>query len=183
MLRKFFGEVKGIFNLVTLIDLGICAISILFGILFLAIFSIDNMLVTVLTALILIATGASSIISYLKKENIVLFNYNLFFGVGFIIIGIISFFFKYYISIILGIYLIIVALQKISYGMLFKKFNEPSWLLNLMMGVTILIIAIVMFFTSVDNSIIVTGIGLLGYGLINVVHNLLLRRRSSSFLA
>lgn len=183
MLEKIFGEVSGIFNKITIIDLIISTIYILLGIIFYFVPSISNTLVSIITGLFLIANGVSSILAYFKRGNIILFNNNLLYGIGIILVGILALFLGKVLSIVLGIYLIVVSIQKINYGIILKKFNESSWLITLSIGVLFLVMSLITFFTSGDAVIQVTGVVLLGYGFINFVNTLLLRRRSQFFLA
>lgn len=183
MFEKLLGNVKGIFNIVTIIELVVSIVCILLGLVFFTNSTLSNIIVSVLTGILLIGNGISSIYAYFKRGSIVLFNNNLIYGIIFIIVGIISLFLGKVLSILLGIYLIIVGVQKINYGILLKKFHESSWLIILVTGVLLLVIAVITFFTSGDAVIKVTGIALLGYGILNIINNVLLRRRSIYFIS
>jgi len=183
MIYKLIGKVNGIFNKITLIELIISGCYIILGLIFFLAPNISNILVSVLTGLFLISNGVSSIFSYFKRGSILLFNNNLFYGIALVIIGILALFLGHILSIILGIYLIIVSIQKLNYGILLKKFNEPSWLITASTGVLYLVIAVISFFSNSETIIEVTGIILLGVGLINFVDTLLLRKRSEFFIA
>lgn len=183
MLEKIFGEVKGIFNTITIIDMIISGLCILFGIICFSAQTMNPIIVAVITGLLLIGNGISAIISYIRRGGIVLFNLNMVFGILLIIVGLVALFLNYHLAIGLGIYLIVVGAQKIFYGIEFKKFSESSWLVTLVIGILYMVIAIILFFTSKDNVVAVTGITLLGYGIINFVNTLLLRRRSNHFIA
>lgn len=183
MLEKIFGEAKGIFNIITIIEMIISALCVLFGLICFSVQSMNYSVVAVITGLLLIGMGISAIISYIYRGGIVLFNLNMLFGILLILIGIVSLFLNYYLKIGIGIYLIVIGAQKIFYGIEFKKFNESSWLVTLVIGILFMVIAIILFCTSKDNVVAVTGIALLGYGIINFVNTLLLRRRSNHFIA
>lgn len=183
MLEKFICNVKGIFNTITLIDLFSSIICVILGIVFFANSSLNKVIIAIIVGVIMIINGGSSIISYLKRGGIVLYNYNLVYGIIFIITGFIAFVLNKYLGIILGIYLIVVGIQKINYGILLKKFNESSWLLTLVLGLLFMVIAIILFFTDRDAIVSVTGITLFGYGLLTLINTILLRRRSNYFIA
>ena len=87
------------------------------------------------------------------------------------------------LSIALGIYLIIGGSQKISYSYFLKKFNESSWVFNLVVGILCIILGVTTFFTSGDKIIEVAGICMLGYGVIDMINVILLRKRSTFFIA
>ena len=183
MLERVLGEVKGIFNIITWIEFILSIIYILLGLVFFSNPTTSNILVSIVAGLLLIGNGITSIISYVRRGGVVLFNNNLTYGISMIIIGIVAFFSGKILAIIFGIYLLVNGIQRINYGIFFKKYNESSWLLTLVIGILYIIIAIITFFTSGDAVIAVTGIGLLGFGLLNLINTILLRRRSKYFIA
>ena len=182
MFEKVFGEVRGIFNTITIIDMIISLFYIILGIIFFSVPSMSNLIVSIITGIILIINGISSIFTYIKRESIEMFNYNLIYGIFLIVVGILAMILKNVLSIILGVYLIITGIQKATYGILLKKYNESSWLITLSTGIIFVAIAILAFFTSRDKIVEVVGICLIGYGIINMVNTILLRRRSNYFL-
>ncbi len=183
MFEKLLGEVKGIFNTITLIEMGIAILFIIFGLVFFSASKISTVVLGILVGLLLISKGVESIFAYLRKGRIDLFNNDLVFGIILVIIGVISLFTGKILSIMLGIYFIVSGGQKINYGIFLKKFNESSWLITTGLGVMFIVIGIVAFFTSSENVVSVTGICLLGYGVMNLVSVILLRRRSKYFIA
>lgn len=183
MFEKFLGEVKGIFNIITIFDLVISILFMLIGIIFFANPNMSNIAVSIMTGIILIINGVSSIYAYIKRGSIVLYNNNLIYGIILILLGIISMFVGKILSIFLGIYFIVSGIQKINYGVFLKKFNESSWLITLVLGILFIVVGIISFFTSGDALVKVAGICTLGYGLMNFIDVLLLRRRSKYFIA
>ena len=131
----------------------------------------------------MIASGGASIYSYMNKNNIDLFNNNLIYGIIFIILGIATFVINKYACIVMAIYLIGECAKKVNYGVMLKKYNESSWLITIVTGVLFLVIAIITFFTSMDNLVMVIGINLFGFGFLNLENIILLRKRSNYFLA
>lgn len=182
MFSKILGEVKGIFNVITLAEMVDALIYIIIGLIFFVNPSLSFTLVAIVTGIVLIINGVISICSYFKRDNIDLYNYNLIFGILLIIIGIATLFMDYLLAITLGIYLIVSGLQKGSYGLLLKKFNESSWLTVIIIGVLFVVLGAITIFTSPDAAVKVVGICLLGYGLIDFINTLLLRRRAQYFL-
>lgn len=183
MFDKLLGEVKGIFNIITIFELVISILFILVGLIFFSNPNMSNIAVSIFTGLILIINGISSIYAYIKRGSIVLYNNNLIYGIILIILGIISMFVGKILSIFLGIYFIISGFQRINYGIFLKKFNESSWLLTLVVGILFMIIGIISFFTSGDAVVKVAGICTLGFGIMNFINVILLRRRSRYFIA
>lgn len=183
MFNKLLGDVRGIFNIITIIELVISTIFILMGLVFFSSPNMSTIAASIFTGLLLIGNGISKIYAYIKKGDIVLFNNDMIYGFILIIIGIVSLFLGNILSIIFGIYFIISGVQKMNYSMFLKKFNEASWLLTLVVGIIFIAIGIVSFFTSKDAVVEVVGICLFGFGVINFINVLLLRRRSRYFIA
>ena len=98
-----------------------------------------------------------------------------------ILLGILSISVGKSLQIFLGIYIIFLALQKLTYALFLRKFGESSWLLTLIVGILYLAMGIVSMFS--EKIIAVSGIVLIGYGLINLVNVLLLRRRAKYYIA
>ncbi len=183
MFEKLLGEAKGIFNIITIIDLVISILFVLMGLILFSSPNMSNIAASILCGFLLISNGASSIYSYIKRGSIDLFNTNLIFGIIFILIGVVALFSGKILSIILGIYLLVIGGQKIYYGILLKKFNESSWLITVVFGALLIIISIITFFTSGEFVVRVSGICILGFGIMNIIDTLLLRRRSKYFIA
>ena len=182
MYSKLLGEVKGIFNIITIIELGISILFILVGLIFFSNPSMTNLAVSIITGLLLIGNGISSIFAFLKRGNIVLYNNNIIYGIILVVIGIFSIFVGKVLSILLGIYLFVSGIQRINYGYFLKKFNESSWLMTFVIGILFIVIGIISFFTNGDTLVKVAGIVILGFGLINFINILLLRKRSQYFI-
>ncbi len=182
MLDKIFGESKGIFKTVSIIESILAILFLIAGLIFFTNESISYLLLCIITGILIIGVGISSIYSFIKREEIVLFNLNLIFGIVFIIVGIISFFVNYNLNYVCASFLIISGLKKIVYSIYLKKFNESSWLFNLVMGILFIALGVITCFTSVDNTITVVGIDLIGYALLDLTIIILLARRSKYFL-
>ena len=183
MLDKIFGKVRGIFNIITIIELVYSVICVLIGITFFSKPGLSNYIFSSITGCILIIYGIASILFFIKRGKIDLFNNNLIYGILLIIVGILAFFLRRTLSIVLGIYLIVVGVQRINYSILLKKYHESSWLLTLIIGIIFVIIAAITLFANDDNIVRVAGIYLIGFGFFNAINTLLLRQRSESFLA
>lgn len=183
MLEKIFGYAKGIFNIITICNLVIGLLCFLMGLLFSLNPNLSNVLVSIITGLLLIFNGILAIVSFVKRKGIELYNYNWIYGIILIIIGIVSMFSGKSLSIILGIYYLAIGIQNGHYALLLKKFKESSWLFVLVTGILFIILGITAFFTNKDNVIVVSGICLMGYGLMNIIDTILLRHRSEYFIA
>lgn len=183
MLERFFGEVRGVFNVITIIDMILSIIFVILGITLFTSPSFSNLVAGIIVGICLIGNGAKAIFSFIKREDIDLFNYDLYVGVVLIILGILAIVLNNVLTIMLGIYVIVCGIQKIIYGVVLKKFHESSWLITLVIGVLFFIIGIISFFTGGDTLIKASGVCIFGYGAINLIDIILLRKRSKYFLS
>ena len=88
MIEKFLGKVEGIFNYVTLIDMGISLVYVIMGLVFYFLPDMSNLIASILTGLVLILSGANQIYSFIKRDKIHLFNNNLIYGIILVVVGI-----------------------------------------------------------------------------------------------
>lgn len=181
MYEKFIGEVKGIYNTITLIDLCISLLCVIIGVILSANPSMGNQTASIILGVIFIANGVSSIFSFIKRGSIKLYNLNIIYGSFMIVLGILSLIFLNVLQVILGIYFIFLGVQKATYGLLLNRFSEQSWLLTVVVGVLFLTMGIISFFS--ENVIAMAGIVFIGYGVINIVNVILLRKRSKYYIA
>ena len=86
MAKKIFGEVKGIFNTITLIEMIISVVFIILGVLFFVNPKLSEDLVSTATGVILIVAGLATIFSFLKRE--LLFRNNLVYGIILTLLGV-----------------------------------------------------------------------------------------------
>lgn len=180
MLKKLIGEVRGIFNTITLIEMVISVIYIVIGLLFYFDPKLSDTLVSTFTGIMLIFTGLSTIFTFFKRE--ILFRNNLLYGICLTLLGISALIFNNILIILISIYFIIEGIKKVNYGIILRRFDESSWLINGTMGILLIIVGIVSFFTRGGELVSAVGICLFFYGAINLVETILLRRRSKYFL-
>lgn len=181
MFTNFLGEVKGIYNRLTLIELVISLIWLVIGIILITEPSMSNTIFSIIIGGLFLVRGISSLYSFIKRNDIVLYNFNIFYGSIMILLGILAFILKNTLQVVLGLYFLIRGIQKITYGLLLKKFGETSWLLTLVVGGLFLIIGIFSFFST--DIIQFSGICLVGYSIIDIANVLLLRKRSRYYIA
>ena len=181
MKYSLLGEVKGIYNKLTLMEMLISFIWIFIGILLVSNESLSNLAFSIILGVLCIISGLSSIYMFIKRGSILLYNFNIFYGIIMILIGLLSMLVGKSLQIFLGIYIIFLAIQKITYAIFLQRFGELSWLLTLIVGILYLAMGILSMFS--EKVIVVCGIVLIGYGLINLVNVLLLRKRSKYYIA
>lgn len=182
MFDKIIGNVKGIFNKITLLELFISIIYIMIGLVIFTNSKMSDSLVSILVGILLITNGLSSIYAFIKRRDIVLFNNNIMYGLVLIILGLLALFLKNVLVIIVGIYFIIIGIQKMNYGLILKRFKESSWLITFVIGLFLVIVSIISIIEKNKKLVEIVGICILFYGLMNLIDVIILRKRSHYFL-
>ncbi len=180
MKESIFGEVKGIYNRLTFMEIIVAILWAIIGIIMISDPGMSNQIFSILTGILFIIIGVNSLYSFLKRGTILLYNLNIFYGIIMILLGILTVIFNNALKVLLGIIFISLGLQKSTYGMVLKKFSESSWLITLVVGILYIVMGVISFFTN--DIISVCGIFLVGYGLIDLVSVILLRKRSKYYI-
>ncbi len=165
--------------------------SIIFALLGLIIFlksEMTNRVVGTLMGTFFVISGIMSITSFVDKNKIKLFHYNIIFGILSIIIGIFILFSPLSIinsiNIILGIWLTITSINKIVYFIYLKKIKEESNKLFLVSAILLLFLGI-MIIVNPFRSIVITktiGLFIMLYNAVNINSLVLLKRRAKNLL-
>lgn len=180
MKESIFGEVKGIYNRLTFMEIIVAILWAIIGIIMISDPGMSNQIFSILTGILFIIIGVNSLYSFFKRGTILLYNLNIFYGIIMILLGILTVIFNNALKVLLGIIFISLGLQKSTYGMVLKKFSESSWLITLVVGILYIVMGVISFFTN--DIISVCGIFLVGYGLIDFVSVILLRKRSKYYI-
>ena len=95
-----------------------------------------------------IASGISSLYNYLKRDGAKLFGLSLVFAVIYFALALILIVYPYevknFLTICLGLYLLIKGALKIDYAFWFKKGEDASWTVTLGSGIVLIIIGILL---------------------------------------
>lgn len=165
--------------------------SILYALLGLVVFlnsEMTNKMIGLLIGTFFLISGILSIFTFVDKNKIRLFRWNLIFGILSLLLGILIMFnplsIVNFLNITLGIWLIVEAFNKIVYFTYLKKVGEES-------GKILLVSSILFFFLGIMiilnpfRSLLITktiGIFIILYNILNLNDLVLLKRRSKNFL-
>lgn len=182
---KLLQKIFNIYILQTLIS----SITIfVLGLVFLFNPTIATRTVEIITSIILIALGIGAIFNYFSKATLRIFNYNLVYGIISIVLGVLiavnPFALVNIITIAFGIWLVFSGLIKVNYGLNFKRINEDSWLLTLVIGILTLVFGVIVIINPFINLYLTQVLGLFIsiYAVLEFTESILLKQRSSAFL-
>ena len=175
----------------TLITIGAIILDVLF--IALGIFLVINPELSirvsgVLIGLILIISGIYSVIKYvLNMDAAFLFTIELIYGVISILAGILVVSnptgFTNFLTIIVGIWLLISSGFKLSIALQFRNNKEETWILNMVIAILTMFIAILLMVNPFSGSMVIStyaGIMLVVYAGMDIVEQLLFRKRADS---
>ncbi len=132
--------------------------------------------------LVFILYGLIKIWAYMFRDDIVLYNINILYGIVSIIIGIVTFFVN--ANIMLGVWLILMVIENLELSFKLKKVEEKSWNFILMTCVLTLFISIL----TITNPFVnlseyqTMGAFLILYDVLNCTKIFMLKNRSYNFI-
>ncbi len=158
------------------------------GVVLLFLPSLTNKVVGIITGIIFLLSGLNSIFKYFHREGAKIYSLNLVFGVLYILLGGIIIVYPFsvvdFITICLGIYMIINGLSKMNYAVWLKKGEEDSWLVTLVSGILIAVIGILVVFNPFASLTItkLAGAFLIITGVIDLTDTILFKKRSKEIM-
>ncbi len=128
-----------------------CLCNILFiivGFIFVLIPDASNRVVGIITGVLFILNGANIAYKYYRRNGAKLYSYNFIIGIISLILGIILIVYPnslmQFVTLCLGLYLILMGLLNIDYGVWFKIGNADFWLITLVIGVLLIVFGIML---------------------------------------
>lgn len=178
-------DLKRVFNIATIGSIIMDIIAIILGIFLISNPEIGTKSALTLIGIILIASGLYAILKFILNTNR-FFMFEIIYGILSIIAGIIAitnpFGVTNFITILAGIWLMISAVSKFVLSIQFRKLNESSWIFDLSIALINIILAVLLITNPFASFIILTtyvGIMIIVYAGIDIVDQLLIRKRAS----
>ena len=145
---------------------------------------LSNQLIGVIMGLLFILYGITTIYKYITRNGAKLYSLNLLYGIIILLIGVIivlvPFSVTSFLTICLGLYLIIIGINKVTYGIWFKIGNHSSWLITLVIGIMLIFFGILVLsnpFSSLSITRLV-GAFLILASILDITDLILLKKRS-----
>ena len=125
-------------------------VTLIFGLLILLVPNATNKVVGIITGILFLLSGLMSIYKYFKRDGARLYSLNLVYGILYSILGIVIIIFPFsvmtFVTVCLGIYLVITGALKLNYSFWIKKGSEESWPIVFATGILLIIIGILVMF-------------------------------------
>ncbi len=185
----FKKSIKNIYNNFINYSFIVAILTFILGFLLLFLTNVTTKVIGIIAGISCIGSGISSIYNYLKRDGARLFQYSVIFASLYILIGALLIIYPYqamsFVTIWLGIYMVVKGLLKVNYGLWFKKGNEDCWLVTLASGILIALIGIVLIFNPFKAAFAVNqiiGIFLMITGVIDFTNTFMFKKRNKEIM-
>lgn len=188
MAKGLKNSVENMYNRMIAYSVLTSLVTAVMGVVLLFLPSLTNKVVGIITGIIFLLSGLNSIYKYFHREGAKIYSLNLVFGVLYILLGGIIIVYPFsvvdFITICLGIYMIINGLSKMNYAVWLKKGEEDSWLVTLVSGILIAVIGILVVFNPFASLTItkLAGAFLIITGVIDLTDTILFKKRSKEIM-
>lgn len=186
--KRLLTNIDILFHKIMVIELIISSLLILLGVVALLFPSVSIKIISILLGLTIIAYGITNIYSYFKRKEIAIFKSYIMYGIIACIVGLLMlinpFAFSQLMTIIFGIYILYLAVNKFDFALKLKKIEEKSWTILLASSILESLISILIFVNPFSNLSIMQLVGsfLILSGIINWMNTLLIKNRALDFM-
>lgn len=172
------------FRKIISISLASSIILLLVGLIMLFLPSLTNKIIGIVIGIMMLISGVNTINKYFKRNGAKLYSFNMIFGIVLFVLGLIvillPFSISSFITVCLGLYLIISGANKITYAVWFKIGNDPSWLITLVVGIMLIFFGILVIVNPFSMLTItkLVGIFFIISSVLDITSTILVHKRS-----
>lgn len=169
-------------------SIGTALITIITGIVLLLVPELSGKVLGIIVGIIFLIEGINSIYKYFHREGAKLYNLNLVFGVIYAVLGVVIILVPSsvveFITICLGIYMIVNGASKVNYALWLKRGNEDSWLITLATGILVAIVGVLVIFNPFASLTLtkLAGAFLIITGILDFMDTILFKNRSKEIM-
>ncbi len=174
MATPFKKSIENIYNKMIIFSIIGSIITIIVGAVLLFLPNLSNKIVGVITGIIFILFGIITAYKYLKRDGAKIYSLNLVFSILYLVLGLVIIVFPFsvmeFVTVCLGLFLIINGATKINYGLWLKRGNSGAWLVTLVAGILLVILGIMIVFNPFTAFALtqITGAFLIISGVLNL---------------
>ena len=169
-------------------SIGTALITIITGIVLLLVPELSGKVLGIIVGIIFLIEGINSIYKYFHREGAKLYNLNLVFGVIYAVLGVVIILVPSsvveFITICLGIYMMVNGASKVNYALWLKRGNEDSWLITLATGILVAIVGVLVIFNPFASLTLtkLAGAFLIITGILDFMDTILFKNRSKEIM-
>ena len=181
-------SIENIYKRMIWYSIGTALITIITGIVLLLVPELSGKVLGIIVGIIFLIEGINSIYKYFHREGAKLYNLNLVFGVIYAVLGVVIILVPSsvveFITVCLGIYMIVNGASKVNYALWLKRGNEDSWLITLATGILVAIVGVIVIFNPFASLTLtkLAGAFLIITGILDFMDTILFKNRSKEIM-
>ena len=174
MTTPFKKSIEHVYNKMVIFSIIAAIITIIIGAVLLFLPNLSNKVVGIITGIIFILFGIITAYKYLKRDGAKIYSLNLVFAILYLILGLVIIIFPFsvieFVTVCLGLFLVVNGATKINYGLWLKRGSSKAWLVTLVAGILLVILGIMIVFNPFTAYALtqITGAFLIISGVINL---------------
>lgn len=188
MAKGFKNSIENVYNRIMIYSLIGAVITVAIGLVLLFLPNTSNKIVGIIVGINILINGINAIYKYFHRDGAKLYSLNLVFGILYSILGVVIILYPFtvveFVSICLGIYILINGATKVNYALWLKKGNEDSWLIALATGIVLLVLGLLVLFNPFITLTItkLCGAFLIITGVLDFMDTFLFKSRSKEII-
>ena len=188
MATPFKKSIENVYNRMIIYSILTSILSIIIGLILIFLPAVSNKVVGIIVGIVFLAFGINSVYKYFHRDGAKIYSLNLIFGVLYSILGIVIIIYPFsvmnFVTVCLGLFIIVNGISKINYGMWLKRGNEESWLVTLVTGAFLVTIGIMLVFNPFTALTLtqIAGAFLIITGVLNLSDTILFKNRAKQIM-
>lgn len=188
MASPFRKSIDNKFNKMLWYSIITSVVTLILGIVLLFLPEATNKAVGIMVGVIFVLSGINAIYKYFHRDGAKLYSLNIVFGIIFSLLGVVIILYPFsvmsFVTICLGLYLVVSGAMKVNYAFWLKKGNEESWLITLVTGILLIIFGIMVMFNPFVSLTLtkLVGIFLIIVAILDITDAVLFKKRSKEIM-
>ena len=188
MASSFKNSIENMYKRMITYSILTSILTVVAGVVLLLVPELTNKVVGIIAGIIFLLEGINSIYKYFPREGAKLYNLSLVFGVLYAVLGVVIIIYPFtvveFVTVCLGLYMIINGASKVNYALWLKRGNEDSWLITLATGILVAIVGILVIFNPFASLTLtkLAGAFLIITGILDFMDTILFKNRSKEIM-
>ena len=184
----FKNSIENVYNRMIIYSLITSILSIIVGLVLIFLPTVSNKVVGIIVGVIILIFGINAVYKYFHRDGAKIYSLNIVFGVLYSILGVVIILYPYsvmeFVTVCLGLFIIINGATKVNYGLWLKRGSEDSWLVTLVTGIFLVVLGIMVVFNPFSAFTLtqLSGAFLIIVGILNVSDTILFKKRTKEIM-
>ncbi|HIS12337.1 MAG TPA: DUF308 domain-containing protein [Candidatus Onthocola stercoravium] len=184
----FKNSIENVYNRMIIYSLITSILSIIVGLVLIFLPTVSNKVVGIIVGVIILIFGINAVYKYFHRDGAKIYSLNIVFGVLYSILGVVIILYPYsvmeFVTVCLGLFIIINGATKVNYGLWLKRGSEDSWLVTLVTGIFLVVLGIMVVFNPFSAFTLtqLSGAFLIIVGILNVSDTILFKKRAKEIM-